>query len=99
MDSLAAGKGVIVAKTIKEAKKFLNNIIKGDLGNSNSKIIIEECLVGEEGSFFFAVDGINAKFLGSAKDYKRVADGNKGLNTGGMGCISPSPRETNKVVN
>ena len=53
MDSLAAGKGVIVAKTIKEAKKFLNNIIKGDLGNSNSKIIIEECLVGEEGSFFF----------------------------------------------
>ena len=98
MDSLAAGKGVIVAKTIKEAKKFLNNIIKGDLGNSNSKIIIEECLVGEEGSFFFAVDGTSAKFLGSAKDYKRVADGNKGLNTGGMGCISPSPRETSQIV-
>ena len=98
MDSLAAGKGVIVAKTIKEAKTFLNDVIKGDLGNSNSKIIIEECLVGEEGSFFFAVDGINAKFLGSAKDYKRVSEGNKGLNTGGMGCISPSPRETTKVV-
>ena len=98
MDSLAAGKGVIVAKSIIEAKKFLNNIINGSLGNSNSKIIIEECLVGEEGSFFFAVDGTNAKFLGSAKDYKRVADGNKGLNTGGMGCISPSPRETKKVV-
>ena len=98
MDSLAAGKGVIVAKTIKEAKQFLNDIIKGDLGNSNSKIIIEECLVGEEGSFFFAVDGTSAKFLGSAKDYKRVADGNKGLNTGGMGCISPSPRETSHIV-
>lgn len=98
MDSLAAGKGVIVAKTIDEAKTFLNNIIKGNLGNNRSKIIIEECLSGEEGSFFFAVDGTNAKFIGSAKDYKRVYDGNKGLNTGGMGCISPSPKETQKVV-
>ena len=98
MDSLAAGKGVIVAKTINEAKIFLNNIIKGNLGNNKSKIIIEECLSGEEGSFFFAVDGTNAKFIGSAKDYKRVYDGNKGLNTGGMGCISPSPKETQKVV-
>ena len=89
MDSLAAGKGVIVAKTYKEANTFLNNIIKGNLGNNRSKIIIEECLVGEEGSFFFAVDGENAKFIGSAKDYERVFDGNKGLNTGGMGCISP----------
>ena len=98
MDSLAAGKGVIVAKTIDEAKTFLNNIIKGNLGNNRSKIIIEECISGEEGSFFFAVDGTNAKFIGSAKDYKRVYDGNKGLNTGGMGCISPSPKETQKVV-
>ena len=47
---------------------------------------------------FFAVDGENAKFLGSAKDYKRVGDGNKGLNTGGMGCISPSPKESKQVV-
>ncbi len=98
MDSLAAGKGVMVANTIKEAKKFLNNIISGKLGNNRSKVIIEECLIGEEGSFFFAVDGTNAKFLGSAKDYKRVGDGNQGLNTGGMGCISPSPKETRKVV-
>ena len=96
-EAKAAGKGVIVAKTINEAKTFLNNIIKGNLGNNNkSKIIIEECLSGEEGSFFFAVDGTNAKFIGSAKDYKRVYDGNKGLNTGGMGCISPSPKETQK---
>ncbi|MDC3023856.1 phosphoribosylamine--glycine ligase [Alphaproteobacteria bacterium] len=98
MDSLAAGKGVIVAKKNTEAEIFLNNVEKGNLGNKNSKILIEECLLGEEGSFFFAVDGNNVKFLGSAKDYKRVADGNKGLNTGGMGCISPSPRETKKVI-
>ena len=98
MDSLAAGKGVLVAKKLQEAKKFLNNVEKGNLGDKGSKIIIEECLFGEEGSFFFAVDGNNVKFLGSAKDYKRVAEGNKGLNTGGMGCISPSPRETRKVV-
>ena len=52
MDSLAAGKGVMVAKTIKEAKKFLNSITSGKLGNNRSKVIIEECLFGEEGSFF-----------------------------------------------
>ena len=98
MDSLAAGKGVLVAKTLIEANKFLDNIIKGNLGKSNSKIIIEKCLYGEEGSFFFAVNGTDAKFLGSAKDYKRVGEGNKGLNTGGMGCISPSPRENKQVV-
>ena len=50
----------------------------------------------KKASFFFAVDGTDIKFLGSAKDYKRVGDGNKGLNTGGMGCISPSPRETSQ---
>ena len=98
MDSLAAGKGVLVAKTLKEANNFLDSITKGKLGNSNSKIIVEECLLGEEGSFFFAVNGSDAKFLGSAKDYKRVGEGNIGLNTGGMGCISPSPKENKKVI-
>ena len=98
MDSLAAGKGVLVARNLKEANKFLNTIMKGILGNHDSKIIIEECLSGEEASFFFAVDGENAKFLGSAKDYKRVGDGNKGPNTGGMGCISPSPKESKQVI-
>ncbi len=99
MDSLAAGKGVLVCENIKEAKKFLDKIISGSLGNNKSKIIIEECLIGEESSFFFGVDGDHAKFIGSAKDYKRVGDGNKGLNTGGMGCISPAPRENKKVIN
>ena len=98
MDSLAAGKGVLVAKSLREANLFLNNIIKGKLGNSSSKIIIEECLFGEEASFFFAVDETDIKFLGSAKDYKRIGEGNKGLNTGGMGCISPSPKENSKVT-
>ena len=98
MDSLAAGKGVLVAKKLNDANKFLDNIINGKLGSRKSKIIIEECLYGEEGSFFFAVDGNDAKYLGSAKDYKRVGERNKGLNTGGMGCISPSPRENKKVV-
>ena len=98
MDSLASGKGVCVTKNLKEANDFLDNIIIGKLGNSESKIILEECLFGEEGSFFFAVDGTEIKFLGSAKDYKRASEGNKGLNTGGMGCISPSPKENRKVI-
>ena len=98
MDSLASGKGVLVAKNLREANKFLNNIINGKLGDTNSKIIIEECLFGEEASFFFAVDQTDIKFLGSAKDYKRIGEGNKGLNTGGMGCISPSPKENRKIT-
>ena len=97
MDSLAAGKGVLVAKNLREANKFLNNIINGKLGDKNSKIILEECLFGEEASFF-TVDESDIKFLGSAKDYKRIGEGNKGLNTGGMGCISPSPKENSKVT-
>ena len=64
MDSLAAGKGVLVAKNLREANKFLNNIINGKLGDKNSKIILEECLFGEEASFFFAVDESDIKFLG-----------------------------------
>ena len=94
LDNLAAGKGVVVAKRISEAKSFLNNVKKGNIGDKNSKILQEEVLVGEEASFFFISDGKTAKFLGSAKDYKRAEDGNKGLNTGGMGCISPSPLES-----
>ncbi len=99
LDGLAAGKGVIVAKDFEEAKKFLNNVKNGNIGNKKSKVIIEEKLIGEEASFFFIVDGKDAKFMGSAKDYKRVGDKNTGLNTGGMGCISPSPLENKKNIN
>ena len=99
LDSLAAGKGVLVANTYNEAKKFLSNIEKGKIGNKKSKIIIENKIKGKEASFFFAVDGISSVFLGSAQDYKRVGENNTGLNTGGMGCISPSPLENKKNIN
>ena len=99
MDSLAAGKGVFIANNIKEAVTFLSNINKGLIGEKNSKILQEEVLYGEEASFFFIVDGTNAKYLGSAKDYKRVGEKNTGLNTGGMGCISPSPLDNKKTIN
>lgn len=99
MDSLAAGKGVSVAKNYNEASLFLTKINKGLIGNKSSKILLEELLIGEEASFFFTVDGKNAKFIGSAKDYKRVGENNTGPNTGGMGCVSPSPLENSKVIN
>ena len=99
LDSLAAGKGVLVANSLKESKVFLQKVKDGLIGKKTSKIIIEEKLVGEEASFFFIADGQTASYLGSAKDYKRVGDNNTGLNTGGMGCISPSPKENNKNIN
>ena len=98
MDNLAAGKGVFIANTLNEAKTFLLKISKGLIGNKNSKILQEEVLIGEEASFFFIVDGKNAQYLGSAKDYKRVGENNIGLNTGGMGSISPSPLDNKRVV-
>jgi len=99
LDSLASGKGVLVAKSVVEAKKFLKHVELGYIGNKNTKIIVEEKLVGEEASFFFVTDGKNVSFLGSARDYKRVGENNTGLNTGGMGCISPSPFENSKNIN
>ena len=99
LDSLAAGKGVIVAKDYKESKIFLKKVINGLIGQENYKVIVEEMLIGEEASFFFVADGEKACYLGSAKDYKRVGEDNTGLNTGGMGCISPSPLESKKNIN
>ena len=98
LDSLAAGKGVIVAKDYKEGVFFLKKVRDGLIGSKTSKIIIEEMLVGEEASFFFVADGESARYIGSAKDYKRVGENNTGLNTGGMGCISPSPLENKKNI-
>ncbi len=99
MDELAAGKGVHIAKDYKDAKLFLNKIKKGLVGNKKSKILQEELLKGQEASFFFIVDGTRAEFIGSAKDYKRLGDNNIGPNTGGMGCISPSPLENKGTIN
>ncbi len=99
LDMLAAGKGVVVANNYKEAKSFLDKVGDGVIGAKDSKIIIEKKLIGKESSFFYLVDGNSIKFLGSAQDYKTAGENNTGLNTGGMGCISPSPLESKKTIN
>jgi len=90
-DGLAAGKGVVVAETVQEAEDAIDMMFGGALGQPAWEIVIEECLVGEEASFFALCDGATAIALGSAQDHKRVGDGDKGPNTGGMGAYSPAP--------
>jgi phosphoribosylamine---glycine ligase len=88
-DGLAAGKGVVVASTLEEAFDAVDdNLGRGVVG---AEIVVEECLVGEEASFFALVDGTEAVALASAQDHKRVGDGDTGPNTGGMGAYSPAP--------
>ncbi len=90
-DGLAAGKGVVVAATIEEAEAAIDMMFDGGLGTPAWEIVIEDCLVGEEASFFALCDGETAIALASAQDHKRVGDGDKGPNTGGMGAYSPAP--------
>ena len=90
-DGLAAGKGVVVAETIAEAEAAIDMMFDGGLGAPAWEIVIEECLVGEEASFFALCDGETAIQLASAQDHKRAGDGDKGPNTGGMGAYSPAP--------
>ena len=90
-DGLAAGKGVVVAATVEEAEAAIDMMFDGGLGQPAWEIVIEDCLVGEEASFFALCDGENAIQLASAQDHKRVGDGDKGPNTGGMGAYSPAP--------
>jgi len=90
-DGLAAGKGVVVAETVAEAEAAIDMMFDGSLGKPAWEIVIEDCLVGEEASFFALCDGENAIALASAQDHKRVGDGDKGPNTGGMGAYSPAP--------
>jgi len=90
-DGLAAGKGVVVAETIAEAEAAIDMMFTGGLGQPAWEIVIEDCLVGEEASFFALCDGDTAIALVSAQDHKRVGDGDKGPNTGGMGAYSPAP--------
>jgi phosphoribosylamine--glycine ligase len=100
-DGLAAGKGVVVAATIAEAEAAIDMMFTGGLGKPAWEIVIEECLVGEEASFFALCDGETAIALASAQDHKRAFDGDKGPNTGGMGAYSPAPimtPEMNKRV-
>ncbi len=90
-DGLAAGKGVVVAMTLQEALDAIDNILGGSFGAAGAEIVIEECLVGEEASFFALSDGEHVIALQSAQDHKRVGDGDTGPNTGGMGAYSPAP--------
>ncbi len=85
-DGLAAGKGVVVAETVEQAEQA----VRGMLGEPGAEIVIEECLFGEEASFFALCDGTRAVPVGTAQDHKRVFDGDRGPNTGGMGAYSPA---------
>jgi phosphoribosylamine--glycine ligase len=90
-DGLAAGKGVVVAMSIEEAEEALAMMFGGGLGDAGAEVVIEECMVGEEASFFAICDGRTAILFGTAQDHKRVGDGDTGPNTGGMGAYSPAP--------
>ena len=90
-DGLAAGKGVIISSDLKEAEAALDSIFGGRFGSAGAKVVIEEYLDGVEVSFFVLTDGHGYLLLPEAKDYKRIWDGDKGLNTGGMGSVSPVP--------
>ena len=101
-DGLAAGKGVYICETKEQSKKAVEEIFDGKFGKA-SQILIEEFLEGEEMSFFIISDGKNFQKFGTAQDHKRVEEGDKGLNTGGMGAYSPSRLENNildkKILN
>ncbi|HEY2185711.1 MAG TPA: phosphoribosylamine--glycine ligase, partial [Xanthobacteraceae bacterium] len=90
-DGLAAGKGVVVAGTIAEAVTAIDRMFTGELGAAGAQVVVEECLQGEEASFFALCDGETAIPLVAAQDHKRAFDGDKGPNTGGMGAYSPAP--------
>ena len=90
-DGLAAGKGVIIEKDLKKAKFALKELLNGQFGKSSETVVIEDFLIGVELSVFIITDGVNYKILPEAKDYKRINENDIGLNTGGMGAISPVP--------
>jgi len=99
-DGLAAGKGVIIANSEKEAFNAIDNILlKKAFGSSGDKIVVEECLEGEEASIIVISDGENIAPLASSQDHKRIFDDDKGPNTGGMGAYSPAPIVTDQVFN
>ena len=93
-DGLCAGKGVLILPTLEEAKKELKEMLGGMFGNASAQVVIEEFLSGIECSVFVLTDGKNYKILPEAKDYKRIGEGDTGLNTGGMGSVSPVPFAT-----
>ena len=93
-DGLCAGKGVLILPTLKEAKKELKEMLSGMFGNASSRVVIEEFMSGIECSVFVLTDGQHYKILPEAKDYKRIGEHDTGLNTGGMGSVTPVPFAT-----
>ena len=90
-DGLCAGKGVLIVPSLEEAQRELRDMLGGMFGNASSRVVIEEFLSGIECSVFVLTDGRHYKILPEAKDYKRIGEGDTGLNTGGMGSVSPVP--------
>ena len=90
-DGLCGGKGVLIEDTLEKAEASFKDMLEGMFGNASAKVVIEQFLKGEECSVFVMTDGNSYKILPAAKDYKRIGEGDTGLNTGGMGSISPVP--------
>jgi phosphoribosylamine--glycine ligase len=97
-DGLAAGKGVVIAETREQATAAIEACFSGAFGAAGGEVVIEECMVGEEASFFALVDGTHALALAAAQDHKRAFDGEQGPNTGGMGAYSPAPVMTDEIT-
>lgn len=98
-DGLCAGKGVLILPTLEEAKKEFQEMLGGMFGNASAQVVIEEFLSGIECSVFVLTDGKNYKILPQAKDYKRIGEHDTGLNTGGMGSVTPVPFATKEWMN
>lgn len=97
-DGLAAGKGVLILNDLMEAKDELKEMLSGKFGSASAKVVVEQFLKGVEVSMFVLTDGDNYVILPEAKDYKRIGDGDTGLNTGGMGAVSPVPFVTPEFI-
>jgi phosphoribosylamine--glycine ligase len=97
-DGLAAGKGVVIAETREQASAAVEACFAGAFGAAGAEVVIEECMLGEEASFFALVDGTHALPLAAAQDHKRAFDGEQGPNTGGMGAYSPAPVMTPDII-
>ena len=97
-DGLAAGKGVTVAETLDQAREAVSACFDGAFGDAGARVVIEECLMGEEASLFALCDGKQAVFFGAAQDHKRAGEGDTGPNTGGMGAYAPAPVMSDAMV-